>query len=306
MVMRHRPTVLSTSGRSEHALRPGYHLAQWEIQQLIGEGGFSLVYQAIDKRTHQKVAIKEYFPSSVSIRNSQQEIIVRDDILLTTFNTGKACFHQEAEILQNLSHPNVPHYIDYINKNKTVYIITTYFEGINLKLWYQQTNKRLSQDWLIRFLLSLLEIVRDVHKEGYLHLDISWDNIQLQNRCSVILLDFGSACSLLQQDEKNTIILKPGFSPPELYYPEGITKIGTWSDIYSIGALAYALITGKIPPVSLVRTIDDNYQPLVSTMLEGYSADFLSLIDHALSLNIEDRPQTVEILIQQLNRVLKY
>lgn len=105
---------------------------------------------------------------------------------------------------------------------------------------------------------------------------------------------------------KNAIILKPGFSLPELYYPEGITKIGTWSDIYSIGALAYALITGKIPPVSLVRTIDDNYQPLASTMLEGYSADFLSLIDLALSLKVEVRPQTVEILIQQLHRVLKY
>lgn len=60
--MSHKPTVLSTSGRSEHALRPGYHLAQWEIQQLIGEGGFSLVYQAIDKHTHQKVAIKNIFP----------------------------------------------------------------------------------------------------------------------------------------------------------------------------------------------------------------------------------------------------
>ena len=164
----------------------------------------------------------------------------------------------------------------------------------------------MSQDWLIRFLLSLLEIVRDVHKEGYLHLDISWDNIQLQNRYSAILFDFGSACSLLSREEKNAIILKPGFSPPELYYPEGITKIGTWSDIYSIGALAYTLITGKIPPVSLVRTIDDNYQPLASTMLEGYSADFLSLIDLALSLKIEERPQTVEILIQQLHRVLKY
>ncbi len=296
-------TDLLMLGRSAHALPSGYCLDQWEIQYVIGEGGFSLVYQAFDKDKQCEVAIKEYFPASISIRTSSQEVIARHAIHLATFNRGKACFYQEAEILSRIHHPYIPHFLGSINKNNTVYIVTTLHHGFNLKKWYKDSPKALSQHWLTEFLLSLLDTVNAIHIKGYLHLDISWDNIQLQDKATPILLDFGSARAFLTEQQENILILKLGFSPPELYYHADKENVGPWSDIYAIGALVYALITGELPPVSLVRSIEDHYQPLGMKNFKGYSSDFLKLIDKLLSIDIRTRPQTINSLIKQIKMI---
>lgn len=295
-----RLAPLPSEGRAR-ALPSGYRLAHLEIQQVLGEGGFSLVYQAFDRLRLRPIALKEYFPTAIAIRNARGEVIPRNDFVSSTFNMGREYFHQEADILADLSHPAIPQLLGFWQENNTAYIAMPLYGGNNLKQQVAQTPSMVTLSWLKTLLAGLLDTVNSVHLQGYLHLDISWDNIQLQTWASPILLDFGSACVIGSHcQKKSNMVLKPGFSPAELYYPSGGEKRGPWSDIYSLGALMYTLIAGRLPPVSLTRCIEDKYLPLAQQQLEGYPLRFLRAIDGALSVNAASRPQSIDAFCQQL------
>ncbi|WP_023489717.1 serine/threonine-protein kinase [Serratia sp. DD3] len=291
-----------TPGRHAQALNPGYHLARLEIQQAIGEGGFSIVYQAFDHGRKHPVAVKEYFPVSIATRKPNGEVIPHDDCFLPTFNAGRTYFRQEARILDVITHPCVPQLFDFWQENNTAYISTSLYRGNTLKKCHRETPDLATQSWLMTLLTSLLNTVYMIHQQGCLHLDISWDNIQIQDGASPILLDFGSACFTNNHSpNRPNLMLKPGFSPPELYYRAEREAIGPWCDIYSIGALIYGLITGTLPPVSLTRCIEDRYQPLSEQRPNGYSYQFLRAIDQALAVSYVNRPQTLATFAQQLD-----
>ncbi len=293
-----RPTTL-TPGCCAQALHPGYRLGQLEIQQVIGEGGFSIVYQAFDHERQHAVAVKEYIPTAIAIRNNHEEVIPRNAFLSATFNAGREYFRQEAEILAGLSHPCIPRLLSFWQENNTAYICTPLYGGNNLKKLYAESPERVTMPWLQTLLASLLSTVNTIHLQGCLHLDISWDNIQIPHATPPILLDFGSACFAgADRQKKTNIVLKPGFSPAELYCNTG--GYGPWSDIYSLGALMYTLITGQLPPVSLTRCIEDRYHPLMKQLPDGYSRQFLQAIDSALEVDAANRPQTVASFTRQL------
>ncbi|MHA7848036.1 serine/threonine protein kinase [Serratia sp. D1N4] len=281
-------------GCGAQALPPGYRFAQLEIQQVIGEGGFSIVYRAFDHRQQRVVAVKEYIPTAIAMRNDDGLVMPRNPFLLPTFNAGRDYFRQEAKILGSLAHPCIPPLLDFWQENGTAYISTPLYGGTTLKKRYAQNPAMVTEVWLRTLLASLLHTVAAVHQQGCLHRDISWDNIQVEDHHQPILLDFGSACFLAADGAKKTnIVLKPGFSPAELYCNTGGYAHGPWSDIYSIGALVSTLITGRLPPVSLTRCIEDIYQPLAQRQLPGYSQQFLQAIDGALAVNPVDRPPDI-------------
>ncbi|WP_431225804.1 serine/threonine protein kinase [Serratia sp. L9] len=287
-------SALPLSGCGTQALPPGHRLAHLDIQRVIGEGGFSLVYQAFDPLRRQTVAVKEYIPSTLAIRNANGEVIPRNEFLSPTFGIGQAYFRQEAAILAGLSHPCVPRLLNFWQENNTAYISMPLYRGHNLKTLYAENPAIVTLPWLQTLLASLLDTVNTVHRQGCLHLDISWDNIQIQNGSAPVLLDFGSACFINNPGQKKTnIVLKPGFSPAELYCHSGGDSRGPWTDIYSLGALMYTLITGQLPPVSLTRCIEDRYQPLAKQRPAGYPLPFLQAIDQALAINAANRPQTI-------------
>ena len=89
-------------------------------------------------------------------------------------------------------------------------------------------------------------------------------------------------------------MLRPGYAPIEQYSDNDESEQGAWTDIYALGAVLHTLITGAPPPVSVVRSIEDNYQPLVQRRLAGYSTALLSAVDRALALKPEDRPQSID------------
>lgn len=155
----------------------------------------------------------------------------------------------------------------------------------------------ISEAWIRCLLPPLFGAINTIHQEGYLHRDISLDNIQIQENGVPVLLDFGSARKAIGNlsDETETM-LKPGFAPIEQYSDDNESEQGTWTDIYALGAVLHTLIVGSPPPVSVVRSIEDNYQPLVKLRPAGYSLPLLHAIDQALQLQPEDRPQTVDQL----------
>ncbi|KAB8310338.1 serine/threonine protein kinase [Erwinia endophytica] len=280
-----------------YALPVGYRFNEFEIKEVIGGGGFGIVYRARDHQLERTIAIKEFMPSSLAVRSDDLTLVLRSERFSKTFHAGLNSFIQEARLLARFNHPNLLHVLRFWVQNDTAYMGTTFYSGTTLSQLHSKRPEMISEAWIRCLLPPLFGAINTIHQEGYLHRDISLDNIQIQENGVPVLLDFGSARKAIGNlsDETETM-LKPGFAPIEQYSDDNESEQGTWTDIYALGAVLHTLIVGSPPPVSVVRSIEDNYQPLVQLRPVGYSLPLLHAIDQALQLQPEDRPQTVDHL----------
>ncbi|KAA8998178.1 serine/threonine protein kinase [Affinibrenneria salicis] len=287
--------------KNPNALPIGYRFNEFEIQEVIGGGGFGIVYRAWDHQLQRTIAIKEYMPSSLAVRNEDYTLGLRGERFSKTFQAGLNSFIKEARLLARFNHPSLLHVIRFWVQNDTAYMGTQFYSGTTLKNLYQQQPEIINEEWIRRLLPPLFGAINTIHREGYLHRDISLDNIQIQENFLPVLLDFGSARKEISNlsDETETM-LKPGFAPIEQYTENNDGDQGPWTDIYALGAVLHTLIVGSPPPVSVVRSIEDVYQPLAERRPPGYSLPLLTAIDKALSLRPEDRPQVIDEFAQLL------
>ena len=278
-----------------NALPVGYRFNEFEIKEVIGGGGFGIVYRAWDHQLERTIAIKEFMPASLAVRNDDLTLVLRSERFSKTFHAGLNSFIQEARLLARFNHPNLLHVLRFWVQNDTAYMGTAFYTGTTLSQLHNRRPEMISEAWIRCLLPPLFGAINTIHREGYLHRDISLDNIQVQENGVPVLLDFGSARKAIGNlsDETETM-LKPGFAPIEQYSDDNESEQGTWTDIYALGAVLHTLIVGSPPPVSVVRSIEDNYKPLVQLKPEGYSLPLLHAIDRALALQPEDRPQTVD------------
>ncbi|MFV9667374.1 serine/threonine protein kinase [Pantoea sp. KXB25] len=278
-----------------NALPLGYRFNEFEIKEVIGGGGFGIVYRAWDHQLERDIAIKEFMPASLAVRSDDLNLVLRSERFSKTFHAGLNSFIQEARLLARFNHPNLLHVLRFWVQNDTAYMGTVFYSGTTLSSFRERNPQSVNETWIRRLLPPLLGAIKTIHEAGYLHRDISLDNIQIQSSGEPILLDFGSARKTIGNlsDESETM-LRPGYAPIEQYSDNDESEQGAWTDIYALGAVLHTLITGAPPPVSVVRSIEDNYQPLVQRRLAGYSASLLSAVDRALALKPEDRPQSID------------
>jgi len=287
---------------NSNSLPIGYRFNEFEIKEVIGEGGFGIVYRAYDHQLERIVAIKEYIPSTLVTRNEDLTLSLRSERFSHTFQAGLNSFIQEARLLARFSHPALLHVLRFWEANGTAYIGTQFYTGTTLKKFKAQYPEKINETWIRNLLPSLLSAINAIHQEGYLHCDISLDNIQIQENQLPVLLDFGSARKEIGNlSDQTEIMLKPGFAPIEQYTENSDGEQGPWSDIYALGAVLHTLIVDAPPPVSVVRSIEDHYQPLTERRPKGYSLDLLDAIDRALLLKPEDRPQTIGEMAERLH-----
>ena len=278
-----------------NALPDGYRFNEFEIKEEIVGGGFVIFYRAWDHQLERSIAIKEYMPVSLAVRAADLTLELRGERFQKLFNAGLNSFIQEARLLARFNHPGLLHVLRFWEQNGTAYMGTLYYSGMTLKEWQLTSPESISEAWIRRLLPPLLGAISTIHQAGYLHRDISLDNIQIQENQLPVLLDFGSARKEIGNlSDETEIMLKPGFAPIEQYSEEGEVEQGPWTDIYALGAVLHSLITHNPPPVSVVRCIEDNYQPLVERQPEGYSLPLLHAIDCALAMKPGDRPQTID------------
>jgi len=289
------PTDLPPPPDDLNALPPGTRFGELEILQLLGTGGFGLVYLAQDHALERRIAIKEYMPGQLAQRGHNSLVSVRSGSMRDTFELGLRSFVNEARMLARFDHRSLLKVYRFWEANNTAYMAMPFLQGQTLKQWRDSHQGPPDPHWLHRLLLPLLEALGELHAANVYHRDIAPDNIFLPaDGSDPILLDFGAARRAIgDRTQSFTAILKPSYAPLEQYDGASALKQGPWTDLYALGAVLYHLINGSPPPAATRRALSDDYQPLAGRPLPGYPAPMLSAIDWALSLRPMDRPQSV-------------
>jgi serine/threonine protein kinase len=285
---------------SVNGLPAGCQLHEFKIEQVIGEGGFGIVYLAQDTQLHRTVAVKEYVPHALATRAFDNSLALRSERHRETFQLGLSSFVNEARLLASFDHPSLVKVYRFWEQNGTAYMAMPYYRGPTLKVLLQNAPCAPDEAWLKKFLHPLLDALQVIHNSHCYHRDIAPDNILLLGSGTdykPLLLDFGAARRVIQGATQNlTVILKPGYAPVEQYAEVASMKQGPWTDIYALCAVLYAAITGQAPLPSVGRLIKDEMTPVSQQVKDQYSAAFLLAIDHGLAVRPEDRTQNVAAL----------
>jgi len=285
-----------------NGLPVGTLLGEFELTALLGEGGFGIVYLAIDHSLQRRVALKEYMPSVLAARSGQSQVQVKSERHRETFEAGRKSFVNEARLLAQFDHPSLVKVYRFWEANGTAYMVMPFYEGKTLKDTLRALGAPPDEAWLRTLLDPLTEALAVIHGEQCYHRDIAPDNVMMlagSNR--PLLLDFGAARRVIgDMTQALTVILKPGYAPVEQYAEIPGMKQGPWTDVYALAAVMYSAITGKTPPPSVGRLLNDTYVPLVDCAAGSYSPAFLAAIDRALAVRPELRTQSVELLRAEL------
>ncbi|MDR4515596.1 serine/threonine-protein kinase [Nitrosomonas sp.] len=288
------PDISDNETHEKNALPIGTILEDYEVIDIIGWGGFGIVYLANDN-LGRKVAIKEYMPASLAKRIDTSTVIVISKKYEETFLAGLRSFVNEARLLAQFDHPSLIEVFRFWESNGTAYMAMPFYQGETLKETLRKMQNPPEEAWLKSLLEHLIDAIDVLHKAQCFHRDISPDNILILPNRNPILLDFGAARHVINDMTHSlTVILKPGFAPIEQYGEIATMKQGAWTDIYALAAVIYLAITGKTPVPSVSRVVSDTLVPISELAANRYSTGFLKAIDIALSVRPEDRPQNVE------------
>ncbi|MGZ5036956.1 MAG: protein kinase domain-containing protein [Usitatibacter sp.] len=284
--------VLSPKPAGNLALPAGFRLFEYRIDGILGQGGFGIAYAATDVNLAAKVVIKEYLPEEFAYRTLDGSVQARDDTDQEFYQSGLDNFLVEARTLATFRHPNIVRVARFFEANKTAYMVLEYERGQSLKS-YRKKHEHIPEATMVALLAPLLEGLQVVHDSGYLHRDIKPDNIYVRDEDgSLVLLDFGAARQTTVEKSEIGMVVTPGYGPIEQYAGGG--RQGPWTDIYSLGATLFWLVTGRKPIDAPSRLADPDPLPSAEALGKGrYSVEFLRAIDWMLARHPDDRPQTV-------------
>jgi serine/threonine protein kinase len=288
----------SPSDNAEYSLslRIGTRMAEFEITDRIGEGGFSIVYLAMDHSLERTVALKEYMPSSLAARVGATQVQPRSSRYRETFEAGLKSFVNEAKLLAQFDHPALVKVYRFWEANGTAYMVMPFYQGMTLKDATRALPAPPDEAWLMTVLAPLTEALMVIHAEHCYHRDIAPDNVLLlAGSGRPLLLDFGAARRVIgDMTQALTVILKPGYAPVEQYAEVPGMKQGPWTDVYALAAVVYWAITGKTPPAAVGRVMSDSFVPLAKCAAGRYTLPFLQTIDRALVVLPEQRTPSIE------------
>ena len=273
------------------ALQPGQMIGRYEIVSVLGQGGFGITYRARDVQLGREVAIKEYLPSALAIRQDGVTVLPRTTKMADDFGWGRDRFVTEGRTLASLHRATaIVHVFDYLEANGTAYIVMELLSGQTLEERITKDGK-LSSEEVDRILWPLLDGLEQVHSAGFLHRDIKPANILLDATGNPTLIDFGaSRAAMAGRSTALTAIFTPGYAAAEQMTS---AKQGPWTDIYGLSATLYHAIVGKTPPGAFDRMLSDAYEPLSQIKPAGFSPGVLAGIDAGLAVVASDRPQTI-------------
>ena len=280
---------------SNKALPPGTVLREWRLEQVLGVGGFGIVYKGRGIYFDELVAIKEYFPSSISDRRDGDTVVPSDSDAEEVHALGLKKFVEEAKLLWNLSkptrHPNIVSVRSLFEIHGTAYMVMDFEDGVPLSDLIKK-RKKFSEAGLVALIRPMGEGLERAHRVGVLHRDIKPANILIKEDGEPVLIDFGSA----RFDSGQATSTKVTFHTPPYAAIEQYVKTyqqGPWTDIYALGVVLFECVTGTKPPEVLERMHGGLGHPLVEGDWPDFSPAFLRAVDAAMTIRPSDRPHSI-------------
>jgi serine/threonine protein kinase len=275
-------------------LPDGLEIGGYRIVKKIASGGFSIVYLAYDGDGN-AVAIKEYLPSALALRQPGELAPTISKSNLPVFRIGLKCFFEEGRALARIVHPNVVRVLNFFRANETVYMVMAYESGHSIQEHIARLlskGQRASENFIRQVFVGVCGGLREVHANKLLHLDLKPANIYLRLDGSPLLLDFGAARQTINTDVPTLApMYTPGFAAPDLYLKPA--TLGPWSDIYSIGAAIYACMAGAPPQPADQRRTKDEMMDRIDKLEGEYSAALVAMVKSCLAMDPLARPQSV-------------
>lgn len=283
----------NSSQHNLNQLPTGTELGDFRITGVIGEGGFGIVYLALETTLDRTVAVKEYLPAAIAGRTGNLSVQVRSKANNDAFASGLKNFLREARLLARFSHPAVVEVHRVWEQNGTAYMAMRYYAGKTLREW-RQTHRDFSEADIREILEPILDALTSLHEQNVIHRDVSPDNILMRDSGAPVLLDLGAARQVIGgMTQALTTVLKPGYAPIEQYVDDGTMDQGPWTDVYGVGAVLYYLLVGAPPPQAIARMINDPLANMASAVKVEVSPALIATVIKALAVKPENRFQSI-------------
>lgn len=286
----------------EHILKEGTHIGVYEIKDVTRTEAYGITYRAWNEHLNSLVAIMEYFPTDLAIRN-EGDTAVKPKAKTSTegYQYGLQQFIKQAEILEEIKHQSIVGVHNVLQFNETAYLVMDLVDGASLSKW-KDLSTSFTEDELAVLLRSLLSALQILHENGSVHGDIHPSNILVRKNGVPVLVNFSAArMALAVHNNHLQEVLHTGYAPPELYEPDNLPAHST--DLYALGATLFRCISQIDPPPSLERQKALNSQqpdPLqikLDASAPAFNEVLLKCISWMLEPNVSERPQSaLEVL----------
>ena len=273
------------------------------VGKVLGQGGFGITYAGWDLALEMKVAIKEYYPAGQVVRQSSMGSKLQWSGTTQSESARKAgmeSFLKEARKMARVDRvPQVVRVRDTFYENDTAYIVMDFVEGETLKAHLEREGP-LPFDQAMDVFRPALTAMKEVHKAGLIHRDLSPDNIMLEPEGGIRILDLGASKDLaINQGASSMLVTKGGFSPLEQYGQRGGS--GPWTDVYAMAATIYYTLTGLLPPNAIDRLDDDELRWDIP-VLRDLPVPACEALRKALAVRVKDRTQSMWELLAGLEQ----
>ena len=277
---------------------------RYTIQHVLGQGGFGITYEGVQKGLNRKVAIKEFFLRDYCERKDGWVTATGAEDAAELVRVYRDKFIKEAQLIASLGRaPHIVQVYDIFEENQTAYYVMEYIEGGSLTDLIKQ-NGRIAEQRAIDLTIQTAQALEVLHNHQTMHLDVKPSNILLrkdaQGRDDVVLIDFGVSKHYDREGHQTTstpVGLSKGFAPFEQYREGGVREFSPATDVYSMGATLYYLVTGQAPPEAAELVESPLARP------DAVSEPLWQVISRAMSFRRTDRYQSMVDLIQALRKV---
>lgn len=272
---------------------------KYRIEGVLGQGGFGITYLASQVALNRKVTIKEFFMKELCNRDEQtSQVSVPSMGSVDTVARFRAKFVKEAQTIAALNNPHIIHIHDIFEENGTAYYVMDYLSGGSLSDLVQR-NGVLAEATALGYIRQVADALSYIHARNINHLDIKPSNVLIDGNGNAVVIDFGLSKRYDEtgsQTSTTPVGISHGFAPLEQYQPGGVSTFSPTTDIYSLGATLYKLLSGQTPPNATALLDADLDLSRLSA-----SPSTKAAIAAAMQPKRKGRPQTVEAFIAMLD-----
>lgn len=272
---------------------------KYRIEGVLGQGGFGITYLASQVALNRKVTIKEFFMKELCNRDEQtSQVSVPSMGSVDTVARFRAKFVKEAQTIAALNNPHIIHIHDIFEENGTAYYVMDYLSGGSLSDLVQR-NGVLAEATALGYIRQVADALSYIHARNINHLDIKPSNVLIDGNDNAVVIDFGLSKRYDEtgsQTSTTPVGISHGFAPLEQYQPGGVSTFSPTTDIYSLGATLYKLLSGQTPPNATALLDADLDLSRLSA-----SPSTKAAIAAAMQPKRKGRPQTVEAFIAMLD-----